>query len=215
MDRSAIFARIVPLASWARTGPRRSPSISASIIARPDLVAIEEATESILIPASCNVAEPGDLADPLLDDLGTVADHVPGGLDLRRGDEAARQQPALQQVRQPLRVGVVRFAARHVLDVRGVADQDLLEVPVLDQGVVDRHAVDPGRLHRYVRDPERDQPPGGLAHHPVKRPERPLDGDPAIGPVTWHPHRDRDLVLADVDRRAALVHDMHARLLSG
>jgi len=55
MDRSAILDRIVPLASWARTGPRRSPSISASIIARPDLVAIDQATESILIPASCKV----------------------------------------------------------------------------------------------------------------------------------------------------------------
>jgi hypothetical protein len=50
---------------------------------------------------------------------------------------------------------------------------------------------------------------------PVKRPERPLDGDPAIRPVTWHPHRDRDLVLADVDRRAALIHDMHACPLPG
>ena len=54
MDRSAILDRIVPLASWARTGPRRSPSISASIIARPDLVAMDQATESILIPASCS-----------------------------------------------------------------------------------------------------------------------------------------------------------------
>ena len=54
MARSGILARIRPLASWARTGPRRSPSISASIIARPDLVAIEQATESILIPASLN-----------------------------------------------------------------------------------------------------------------------------------------------------------------
>ena len=53
------------------------------------------------------------------------------------------------------------------------------------------------------------------AHHPVKRPERPLESGPAIWPVTWHPHRDRDLVLADADGRAALVHDMHARCLPG
>ena len=177
---------------------------------------MDQATEAGLDPGILQgVAEPGDLADPLLDDLGAVADHVPGGLDLGRRDEAARQQPALQQVRQPLRVGVIRFAARHVLHVRGVADQDLLKVPVLDQRVIDRHAVDPGRLHRHVRDPERDQPPGGLAHHPVKRSERPLDGDPALWPVTGHPHRDRDLVLANVDRRAALIHDMHARPLPG
>ena len=177
---------------------------------------MDQATEAGLDPGVLQgAAEPGDLADPLLDDLGAVADHVPGGLDLGRGDEAAGQQPALQQVRQPLRIGIVRFAARHVLHVRGVADQDLLKVPVLEQGVIDRHGIDPGRLHRHMRDPERDQPPGGLAHHPVKRLERPLDGDPAIWPVTGHPHRDRDLVLADVDRRAALIHDMHARPLPG
>jgi hypothetical protein len=151
---------------------------------------MDQATEAGLDPGILQrVAEPGDLADPLPDDLGAVADHVPGGLDRGRRDEAARQQPALQQVRQPLRVGIVGLAARHVLHVRGVADQHLLEVPVLEQGVIDRHAVDPGRLHRHVRDPERDQPPGGLAHHPVKRPERPLDGDPAIWPVTGHRHR--------------------------
>ena len=59
------------------------------------------------------VAEPGDLADPLLDDLGPVADHVPGRLDLGRGNEAARQQPAFQQVRQPLRVGIVFSELTH------------------------------------------------------------------------------------------------------
>src|SRR6266704_5179076 len=110
MDRSAILARILPLARSASTGPRRSPSTSAAIIARPDFVAIEDATEAGLDPGILQgAAEPGDLADPLPDDLGAVADHVPGGLDLGRRDEAARQQPALQQVRQPLRVGVIRF----------------------------------------------------------------------------------------------------------
>jgi hypothetical protein len=59
------LARIRPLASWASTGPRRSPSISASIIARPDWVAMNQATESILIPGVLQgVAQPGDLADP-------------------------------------------------------------------------------------------------------------------------------------------------------
>ena len=94
----------------ASTAPRRSPSISASIIGRPDFVAMEEATESILMPASCSTfPSRGDLAGPLLGDLRPVADHVPGRLDVRRGDEAARQQPALQQLRQPLRVRHVRL----------------------------------------------------------------------------------------------------------
>ena len=71
-------------------------------------MAIDQATEAGLDPGVLQgVAEPGDLADPLPGDLGAVADHVPGGLDLGRRDEAARQQPALQQVRQPLRVGVI------------------------------------------------------------------------------------------------------------
>jgi len=79
MDRSGIFTRIRPSASRARTGPRRSPPISAPIIARPDRVAIEQATEAGLDPGVPeHVAEPGDLADPLPDDLGAVADHVPG-----------------------------------------------------------------------------------------------------------------------------------------
>ena len=53
------------------------------------------------------------------------------------------QQPALQQMRQPPGVGEICFAARHVLHMPGVAYQDLLEVPVLDQRVVDRHGIDP------------------------------------------------------------------------
>jgi hypothetical protein len=68
-------------------------------------------------------AEPGDLADPLLDDLGAVADHVPGGLDLRRGDEAAGQQPALQQVRQPLRVRVIFSELRNAYLIAQMSPQ--------------------------------------------------------------------------------------------
>jgi hypothetical protein len=160
-----------------------------------------------------HVAQPGDLADPLLGHLGAIAEHIPGGLDVRRGDEAAGQQPALQQVHQPVRVGVVRFAARHVLDVPGVADQHLGEVSVLEQGVVDRHGIDPGRLHRHVGDAQRGQPPGRLREHPVKRLERPLDGLPSVRPVTGQPDRDRDHVLAHVDRGAPLIQHLHACLL--
>jgi hypothetical protein len=44
---------------------------------------------------------------PGLDDLGAVADDITGGLDLGGRDEAAAQQPALQQVHQPLGVGQI------------------------------------------------------------------------------------------------------------
>jgi hypothetical protein len=175
---------------------------------------MEQATEAGLDPGVLqHVAQPGDLADPLLRHLGAVAEHVPGRLDLRRGDEAAGQQPALQQVHQPLGVGEIRLAARHVLDMPGVADQHLLEVPVLEQGVAGRHGIDPGCRHRHVRDPQRAHPPGRLGQHPVKRLERPLDGDPAVRPVTGQPDRHRDHVLAHVDRGAPLIQHLHACLL--
>ena len=104
---------------------------------------MEQATEAGLDPGVLeHVAEPGDLADALLSHFRAVADHIPGRLDLRRGDEAAGQQAALQQVHQPLGVGEIRFAARHVLDMPGVAHQHLLEVPVLDQRVINRHGID-------------------------------------------------------------------------
>ena len=70
------------IASSASTSGRRSPSIGDSIIDRLDLVTMEEATESILME---HVAEPLDLRGLRLDDLGAVADDVPGGLDVRRG----------------------------------------------------------------------------------------------------------------------------------
>jgi hypothetical protein len=175
---------------------------------------MEQATESILIPASCStLPSPGDLADPLLGHFRAVAEHVPGRLDLRRGDEAAGQQPALQQVHQPLGVGEIRLAARHVLDMPGVAHQHLLEVPVLEQGVVDRHGIDPGGFHRHVRDAQPGQPPGRLGQHPVKRLERPLDRGPAVRPVAGQPDRHRDPVLAHVHRGAPLIQHLHACLL--
>jgi hypothetical protein len=69
------------------------------------LVAIEDATEAGLDPGILQgAAEPGDLADPLPDDPGAVADHIPGGLDLRVRDEAGPQQPVLVQLGDPLAV---------------------------------------------------------------------------------------------------------------
>jgi hypothetical protein len=128
------------------------------------------------------------------------------------GDEAARQQAALQQLHQPLSVGQVRLAARDVLDVPGVAHQHLLEVPVLKESMVDRHGIDPGRLHRHVRDAQRDQPPGRLGQHPAELLELALDRLPAVRPVTGQPDRHRDHVLAHVDRRAPLIQHLHACL---
>ena len=116
---------------------------------------MEEATESDLDPGVLqHVAQPLHLRGPRLHDPGPVPDHVPGGLDVRRRDETAGQQPALQQVHQPLRVREICLAARDVLDMPGVADQHLGEVTVLDQRMIDRHGIDPGGLHRHMGDPQ-------------------------------------------------------------
>ena len=57
IDRSASFpaARARPLARSAITLPRRSPSISASIIAAGPLPVMPEATEPSLMPADSSV----------------------------------------------------------------------------------------------------------------------------------------------------------------
>jgi hypothetical protein len=113
-------------------------------------------------------------------------------------------------VHQPAGVGEIGFAARDVLDMPGVAHQHLSEIPVLDQRMAGRHAVDAGGLHRHVGDAQPGQPPGGLGQHPVERLERPLDDLPAIRPVTGQPDRDRDHVLAHVNRGAPLIQHLHA-----
>ena len=171
-----------------------------------------EATGIYSMPVYHALLEHGDFEKVLVCNAGHVK-NVPGRLDLGRGDEAAGQQPAFQQVHQPLGVGEIRFAARHVLDMPGVAHQHLLEVPVLDQGVVDRHRVDPRGLHRHVRDTQPGQPAGRLGEHPVKRLERALDRAPAVRPVPGHPDRHRDHVLAHIDRGAPLIQHLHACLL--
>src|ERR1017187_7713637 len=86
--------RIRPLARSASTLGRRSPPVSASIIASPDLVAMLEATESILIPASWSTL-PSLCSSEVLDlhDLGPVPQDIAGGLDVRGRDEAARSSP--------------------------------------------------------------------------------------------------------------------------
>jgi hypothetical protein len=171
---------------------------------------MEEATEAGLDPGVLqHAARPLHLRGPRLHDPGPVPDHVPGGLDVRRRDETAGQQPALQQVHQPLSVREACLAAWDVLDMPGVAHQHPGEIPVLGQSMINRHAVDPGGLHRHMGDPQRGQPPGRLPQHPVERLEGPLDRLPAIGPVTGQPDRHRDHVLAGINRGAPLLQDPH------
>ena len=64
-----------------------------------------------------------------------------------------------------------------------------------------------------MRDTQPGQPPGRLREHPVERLEHPLDSRPAVRAITGQPDRDRDDVLADIDRGAPLIHHLHACLL--
>ena len=60
-------------------------------------------------------------------------------------------------VRQPLGIGHIRFAARDVLDVMGVAQPQL---EAFFKRIVDGLPIDPGRLHRDQGDLAFRQPPG-------------------------------------------------------
>ncbi len=113
-------------------GLRRSPSISASIIARPDLVVMLEATESILMPASWRTLP--SLCSSEVRDCTTLARYrmtSRAALMSAGGMKLPTQQAALQQVHQPLGVRKAGFAARDVLDMPGVAHQHLRELTVL------------------------------------------------------------------------------------
>jgi hypothetical protein len=92
--------------------------------------------------------EPVRLPLPLLGQRLAVAGQVAELADRLGRHEAGSQQPVLEQLAQPLRIGHIGLAPRHVLDLAGVAEQKL-EV-VLEQ-VPDRLPVDAGSLHRHVR----------------------------------------------------------------
>lgn len=60
-------------------------------------------------------------------------DHVAGGLEVRRRDEAASQQPALQQVHPPVRVREIFSELRNDL---GIGVHDLIDVGLKGQQLV-------------------------------------------------------------------------------
>jgi hypothetical protein len=76
-----------------------------------------------------------------LDEPLAVADKIPQLPDLRRGHEAAPQQPTLQQLTQPGRIADVGLAPGQDLDVAGVDQQQLQ--PALLQHPPDRLPVLP------------------------------------------------------------------------
>jgi hypothetical protein len=81
---------------------------------------------------------------------GSRSPYLVGGL------KAVVQQPERVQLQQPLAFLNVALAARHVLGVLRV-DQENLQ-PVLLQNFECRHPVHPGRLQRHAADASLHQP---------------------------------------------------------
>src|SRR6185437_13162109 len=128
MDRSAILpaVRIRPRARSASTAPRRSPSISASIIAVAEAPVISEATEPSLMPADSS-ALPSRWISEVRACTVFIRYLVRSRTSLRSagGIIGPAQQPALEQLRQPPAVRRVGLMALQRLDVRRVDHRDL------------------------------------------------------------------------------------------
>jgi len=86
---------------------------------------------------------------PRLDQRAPVPHQLAQVADRGRGHEALGDQAVAHQLRDPLRILHVGLAAGHVLDVMGVADD---QVDVAFQHGVDRLPVDAGALHADVGD---------------------------------------------------------------
>jgi hypothetical protein len=120
------FARRRPRASSAGTLGSPSPATSASIIARPEDAEHVRGDAGELDPSVLeHLVEPVRLPLPLLDQRLAVAGQVAELADRLGRHEAGSQQPVLEQLAQPVRIGHIGLAPRHVLDLAGVAEQQL------------------------------------------------------------------------------------------
>ncbi len=121
-----------------------------------------------------------------------------------RRHQAATQQAALQQLRDPLAVLDIGLASRHVLDVLGVDQEDLEAVL---QQVPDRLPVNPGRFHSDMAHPFGLQPVGQFQQ---------LLGHGAVGTgVLMHlafveaAHRGDDGLFVNIKSSTAGIEDVH------
>src|SRR5262249_30589289 len=121
--------------------------------------------------------------------------------------EAGSQQPVLEQLAQPLRIGNIGLAPGHVLDVAGVAEKKL-EV-VLEQ-VPDRLPVDTGRLHRHVRHAETLQPIAQCEQIGGHR-RGALDQFPPAPPPPRAHHRPRHPPPLHLEPATALITALHRK----
>ena len=154
--------------------------------------------------------QPDDLSGPIPHQLHPVAGQHPQPPDLRWRHERRRQQSVLQQLRDPLRVTDVAFAAGHRLHVRGVQQPHHHH---LFQAVERRLPIRRGRLHRRNGHPGLDQP---VPHHP-QRAEHRLEGARLAAPPTARARRadaHRHRILADIQTGDPVEHDLHGVPLS-
>ena len=149
--RSGIFARILPLAISASTSGSRLP-VDHRRQDRPRRDRLQRRGHRGQLDRGVleHQLQPHDLPGPVPDQLHPVAGQHPQPADLRRRHERRRQQPVLEQLRDPLRVPHIGLAPRHRLHVRGVEQPDLHH---LLQAVERRLPVRRGRLHRRDRHP--------------------------------------------------------------
>src|SRR4051794_2997697 len=211
---SGIFLRITPRARSASTAGARSPFINAPLLSLPPAVVSVEATESILIPLSSRTLPRRCSSLALLDELLAVASQLPDRGDLRWRDEAAAEQPALGQLRQPHRVEGIAFATRDVLDVPGIDQQHLHRALGRTQGMEDRLPVDPGGFHGHVRDALGYQPGHHLGQRLVEGVVLADLLSALAGVLAGGAHRHRDDLLSDVDRGHPFIDDLHVGLPS-
>ena len=142
------------------------PPTSASSIARPKTPSTSEATQPQLAPGVLqHLVQPLGLTAALLDLRLAVAGQLAQLPDRPRRHEAGADQPVLDQLGDPGRIGHVGLAAGRVLEVLGVHQPAL---DVVFQQVVDRLPEHPGRLHPHHLDlvagqpvPQQHQPGGG------------------------------------------------------
>ena len=161
-----------------------------------------------------------DLLDPLrfasavLDQPLAIAGQVPQLTDLRRRHETRPQQPALQQLGQPRRVGHVGLAARQLVHITGVHEHQLeaglLEHPPHRTPIVAR------RFHRHDRDPLDGEPLSQAVQ--VTNEGRKLAGLLptllAARPLRRSPNRRSQDRLADIDPAHPVNDHVHDLLLS-
>jgi hypothetical protein len=156
--------------------------------------------------------DPIDVMAPLADEglaqAGQVA-QVPHGAGRH---EAPAQQPAFQQLSQPLTIPHIGLAARDHLHVPRVHQH---QVQLALQHRIHRAPVHPGGFDGRVGDAVAPQP-GGQVPQPAHRGDKGLRLRPALaGAGARHPHAPHHRRLVHVEARTLRIEHVHGRRPSG